>query len=122
MISFLLISIYAILKGVSDTLKVSQTFDNSWFIKYKGVKWIDPLVTKPETKWILLRPFHACFRDLWHTIWTINTYMYIFLLYKAFGVDSYLNWWQFSIAFFLIYGYLFEYTLAQLKYFKPIKK
>lgn len=118
----LLLFLFALLKRVNDTLKVPQVFNSTIFARWKGVKWIDPLITGPESKFFLIRPFTSMFRDLWHTINTIIIFGFIHVLYIAYGHTSYLNWWQFQIGMWLIYGYCFEWFGATLKWFAPESK
>lgn len=113
MISFLLISLYAILKGIADTLKVPQTFNNSWFVRYKGVKWIDPLVIGIEPK----NPIKKMFRDLWHTCQTLMICC-VMTMALTFENNSYWPLWIYPLAWWVIYGLMTEFTFRTLKYFK----
>lgn len=118
MITILLVVLFTFLKSIADTIKVPSTFDNSWFVRFKGKYWIDPLVTKPEPQNFLIRPFVAMFRDLWHTCWTLNIcILFIFgpayahsELYPSFPI-LFVMWW-------FVYGYCFEWFLSLWRFFK----
>jgi hypothetical protein len=109
------IILFTFLKSIADTIKVPGIFDNSWFSKFKGMKWIDPLVTVPEPKNWVIRPFVAMFRDLWHTCNTliILNWMWFAYLYKY--EDLYWSWVILVVIWWLIYGYCFELFLRLWK-------
>jgi hypothetical protein len=118
MMTIFIIVLFAFLKSIADTIKVPATFNNSFFARFKGVKWIDPLVTRPEPRNFFIRPFFAMFRDLWHTCWSINICLFFAfgpayaysVLYLSFPV-LFCVWW-------LVYGYCFEWFLNVWKFFK----
>jgi hypothetical protein len=118
MLTIFIIVLFAFFKSIADTIKVPGMFDNSYFARYKGKAWIDPLVTKPEPKNFFIRPFFAMFRDLWHTCNTINiTLIFVFAYFYA-RSELYLTFPVLVAVWWLVYGYCFEWFLNVWKLFK----
>lgn len=87
MIIFLLIIIIEFLDSISETIRVKQLFDASYFARYKGNWYIDPEVSAKNKYnsiriWIFRVPFviWEAFSDLYHTCRTLMFIGYFLML------------------------------------------
>jgi len=117
-LTYLIIIVIAFLKSIADTIKVPSMFDNSYFSRFKGVSWIDPLVTKPEKGWFIFKVFNKMFRDLWHTCNTLQYTLFMLLAIRYQYEDTYLSFTLTFVLWWLILGYTFEWCLGLWKFYK----
>lgn len=114
MYTFLIVFLISFLKSITDIIKVPNTFNNSYFVRFSGDIWFDPLMTGPESR----NPFKKMFRDLWHTCNTLIG-MLIFLLPLAFiHSNSTWSYWIYFVAWSIEYGLAFEFWYRAWKWWK----
>lgn len=86
-----------------DIIRVPKNFDDSWFKRFKGNKWIDP-----EVSWVnkgnyhmLLYPILSMFGDLFHTLGSLM----LFLFYTAIYINADLHIEYFLYLFLCFLGH-----------------
>lgn len=101
-----LIILAGFFKITGDIIRTKETFNDSWFKKFKGNNYIDPELSW-KNKWkygILGYPILSMFGDLCHTMYTLSILSWstiIYILYKFDDVIKYDKYWPMWTLFII---------------------
>lgn len=120
MITILFIFLIAIFDSIRDIIRIPETFNASFFSRYKGNQWIDPQVswTNKNWGWWIFRPVIAMFSDLWHTCKTIVISLFLLLAFTYQLPEYVFNNLIMALICWLIYGYCLNLFLGTWKTLK----
>jgi len=87
-----------------DIIRVSETFNDSWFKQFKGHWYIDPQVSwvNKGNYHMLLYPILSMFGDLFHTLGTVLLFNFFVLIFICQNPN--LSFWLYILIMFLLHG------------------
>lgn len=104
---YLIFGLLAYIWMTRDTIRVPVKFNNSFFKRFKGNKWIDPEVSwvnkyYAENGHMIFYPIMQCFGDLFHTLGTLMLWGFYSLIYLEGKIE--LNYFLYLAIAFIIHG------------------